>query len=140
MTLTDHDLDAYSNVSISPIPAAFGATSRDAPNRTSGATSDFLTVLVTEEIAHRQQTRLAASRQPGAAFPFSRRSTTSTSPTSRPSGSRSSDSALSPDFVTEGRFSILGGKPGRGRRISRWPSRTAPFKTASMRASSPPRN
>ena len=46
----------------------------------------FLAVLVAEEIAHRQQTRLTRlSRR--ASFPSSKRSTTSISPTSRPCAS-----------------------------------------------------
>jgi len=74
----------------------------------------FLTVLVTEEIAHRQQTRLARlSRR--AAFPFLK--TIDDFDFTYQSTLRLSllGSALSPDFVTEGRALIFGGKPGRGK-------------------------
>jgi DNA replication protein DnaC len=74
----------------------------------------FLTVLVTEEIAHRQQTRLARlSRR--AAFPFLK--TIDDFDFTYQSTLRLSllGSALSPDFVTEGRALILSGKPGRGK-------------------------
>ena len=74
----------------------------------------FLTVLVTEEIAHRQQTRLARlSRR--AAFPFLK--TIDDFDFTYQSTLRLSllGSALSPDFVTEGRALILTGKPGRGK-------------------------
>ena len=49
---------------------------------------DFLTLLISEEIAHRQQTRLDRLVR-RARFPFSRRSMISTLRTSRSSGSRS---------------------------------------------------
>jgi hypothetical protein len=41
-------------------------------------------------------------------------------------------SALAPDFVTEGRCLILGGKPGRGKLTSRWRLPTARSRTVSM--------
>jgi DNA replication protein DnaC len=75
---------------------------------------DFLTVLVTEEIAHRQQTRLARlSRR--AHFPFLK--TIDDFDFTYQSTVRLNvvGSALSPDFVTEGRSLILTGKPGRGK-------------------------
>jgi DNA replication protein DnaC len=53
--------------------------------REAWAYGDFLTLLVTEEIAHRQQTRLGRLTR-RAHFPFSRRSTTSTSRTNRRCG------------------------------------------------------
>jgi DNA replication protein DnaC len=75
---------------------------------------DFVTVLVTEEIAHRQQTRLARlSRR--AHFPFLK--TIDDFDFTYQSTVRLNvvGSALSPDFVTEGRSLILTGKPGRGK-------------------------
>jgi DNA replication protein DnaC len=75
---------------------------------------DFLTVLVTEEIGHRQQTRLArCSRR--AHFPFLK--TIDDFDFTYQSTVRLNvvGSALSPDFVTEGRSLILTGKPGRGK-------------------------
>ena len=75
---------------------------------------DFLTVLVTEEIAQRQQTRLARlSRR--AHFPFLK--TIDDFDFTYQSTVRLNvmGSALSPDFVTEGRSLVLIGKPGRGK-------------------------
>ncbi len=74
----------------------------------------FLTVLVTEEIAQRQQTRLARLSH-RAGFPFLK--TIDDFDFTYQSTVRLSllGSALSPDFVTEGRSLILGGKPGRGK-------------------------
>ena len=75
---------------------------------------DFLALLVSEEIAHRQQTRIARMVR-RARFPFLKtiddfnfifQSTVRLSLLG---------SALAPDFVTEGRCVILGGKPGRGK-------------------------
>jgi DNA replication protein DnaC len=74
----------------------------------------FLHCLVTEEIAHRQQTRLGrfSSR---AGFPFLK--TIDDFEFTYQSTLRLAllGSALSPDFVTEGRSLILSGKPGRGK-------------------------
>jgi DNA replication protein DnaC len=74
----------------------------------------FLTVLVTEEIAQRQQTRLARLVR-RAAFPFLK--TIDDFDFTYQSTLRLAllGSALSPDFVTEGRALILLGKPGRGK-------------------------
>ena len=75
---------------------------------------DFLGLLVAEEIAHRQQTRLARlSRR--ARFPFLK--TIDDFDFTYQSTVRLGllGSALSPDFVTEGRSLILFGKPGRGK-------------------------
>jgi DNA replication protein DnaC len=75
---------------------------------------DFLTLLATEEIAHRQQTRLARLTR-RAHFPFLK--TIDDFNFTYQSTVRLSllGSALAPDFVTEGRCLILGGKPGRGK-------------------------
>jgi len=75
---------------------------------------DFLTTLVLEEIAHRQQTRLQKlSRRAG--FPFLKTvddfDFTFQSTVRLPLVG----SFLSPDFVTSGRCLILSGKPGRGK-------------------------
>src|SRR6266705_4234801 len=75
---------------------------------------DFLGILVAEEIAQRQQTRLARlSRR--AAFPYLK--TIDDFDFTYQSTLRLSllGSALSPDFVTEGRALILGGKPEHGK-------------------------
>ena len=74
----------------------------------------FLAVLVTEEVAHRQQTRLGRlSRR--AEFPFLK--TIDDFDFTFQSTLRLAllGSALAPDFVTEGRCLILHGKPGRGK-------------------------
>jgi len=74
----------------------------------------LLTVLVAEEIAHRQQTRLARlTRRAG--FPFLK--TIDDFDFTYQSTVRLTllGSALSPDFVTDGRAVILSGKPGRGK-------------------------
>jgi len=75
---------------------------------------DFLGILVAEEVAHRKQTRLQTlSRR--ACFPFFK--TIDDFDFTYQSTVRLSllGSALSPDFVTEGRNLILMGKPGRGK-------------------------
>lgn len=75
---------------------------------------DFLGILVAEEIAQRQQTRLQRlSRR--AAFPFLK--TIDDFNFTYQSTLRLSllGSALSPDFITEGRCLIFTGKPGRGK-------------------------
>jgi DNA replication protein DnaC len=74
----------------------------------------LLTLLVTEEIAHRQQTRLGRLAH-RAGFPFLK--TIDDFDFTYQSTLRLSvlGSALSPDFVTEGRALILLGKPGRGK-------------------------
>jgi len=75
---------------------------------------DFLAVLVAEEVAHRQQTRVQRlSRR--ALFPFLK--TVDDFNFTYQSTVRLSllGSALSPDFITEGRSVILSGKPGRGK-------------------------
>jgi DNA replication protein DnaC len=75
---------------------------------------DFLTLLAAEEIAHRQQTRLARlSRR--AHFPFLK--TIDDFNFTYQSTLRAAvlGSALSPDFVTDGRSLIFTGKPGRGK-------------------------
>jgi DNA replication protein DnaC len=74
----------------------------------------FLALLVAEEVAHRQQTRLARlSRR--AQFPFLK--TIDDFDFTYQSTLRLAllGSALTPDFVTEGRCLILHGKPGRGK-------------------------
>jgi DNA replication protein DnaC len=75
---------------------------------------DFLAVLLAEEVAHRAQTRIQRltrrARLPFLKtiddFDFTYQSTVRLSLLG---------SALSPDFVTEGRCLILSGKPGRGK-------------------------
>lgn len=75
---------------------------------------DFLALLVAEEIAHRQQTRVGRMVR-RARFPFLK--TIDDFNFSYQSTVRLSllGSALAADFVTEGRCLIFGGKPGRGK-------------------------
>ena len=75
---------------------------------------DFLALLVSEEIAHRQQTRMARMVR-RAHFPFFK--TIDDFNFTYQSTIRLSllGSALAADFVTEGRCLIFGGKPGRGK-------------------------
>ena len=75
---------------------------------------DFLALLIAEEIAHRQQTCLGRVAR-WAHFPFFK--TIDDFDFTYQSVVRLSllGSALSPDFVTEGRSLILTGKPGRGK-------------------------
>src|SRR5207244_6393489 len=75
---------------------------------------DFLTLLVSEEIAHRQQTRLDRLLR-RAGFPFFK--TIDDFDFTYQSTVRLAllGSALSPDFITEGRALVLVGKPGRGK-------------------------
>jgi DNA replication protein DnaC len=75
---------------------------------------DFLAILVAEEIAQRQQTRLQRLSK-RAVFPFLK--TIDDFDFTCQSTLRLSllGSALSADFITEGRCLILSGKPGRGK-------------------------
>ena len=75
---------------------------------------EFLALLVAEEVAHRQQTRLARLSH-RAQFPFLK--TIEDFDFTYQSTLRLAllGSALAPDFVTEGRCLILHGKPGRGK-------------------------
>jgi DNA replication protein DnaC len=75
---------------------------------------DFLTLVITEEIAHRQQTRLGRLLR-RARFPFFK--TIDDFNFTYQSTVRLSllGSALASEFVTDGRCLILAGKPGRGK-------------------------
>lgn len=75
---------------------------------------DVLTMLVVEEIAHRQQTRLARLTR-WAHFPFLKTIDDFNFTYQSTLRLTMLGSALSPDFITEGRSLILTGKPGRGK-------------------------
>ena len=75
---------------------------------------DFLTWLATEEIAHRQQTRLDRLTR-RAHFPYLKTIDDFNFTYQSSLRLQMLGSALSPDFVTEGRSLILSGKPGRGK-------------------------
>src|SRR5262249_27288158 len=82
--------------------------------RESWSYRDFLALLATEEIAHRQQTRLA--RLTGRAhFPFLKTIDDFNFTYQSSLRLHMLGSALAPDFVTEGRSLILAGKSGRGK-------------------------
>jgi DNA replication protein DnaC len=82
--------------------------------REAWAYRDFLTLLATEEIAHRQQTRLARLTR-RAHFPFLKTIDDFNFTYQSSLRLHMLGSALSADFVTEGRSLILAGKPGRGK-------------------------
>jgi DNA replication protein DnaC len=75
---------------------------------------DFLALLVAEEVAHRQQTRIqrVSSR---CGFPFLKTIDDFDFTYQSTVKLTLLGSALSPDFVTDGRSLILHGKPGRGK-------------------------
>lgn len=75
---------------------------------------DFLALLVSEEIAHRQQTRLQRLVR-RARFPFLKTIDDFNFVYQSTVRLALLGSALAPDFVTEGRCLIFGGKPGRGK-------------------------
>ena len=82
--------------------------------REAWAYTDFLTLLATEEIAHRQQTRLARLTR-RAQFPFLKTIDDFNFTYQSSLRLHMLGSALAADFVTEGRSLILAGKPGRGK-------------------------
>src|SRR5262245_29642159 len=114
MSTTPDDLDSlFKTLSLANTRPAV----RDLPplaEPTNGAYRDVLTLLATEEIAHRQQTRLARLTR-RAHFPYLKtiddfNFTYQSSLRLQVLGAR-----LAPDFVTEGGSLILAGKPGRGK-------------------------
>lgn len=103
--------------------------------RESWSYRDFLALLATEEIAHRQQTRLARLTR-RAHFPFLKTIDDFNFTYQSSLRLHMLGSALAADFVTEGRSLILAGKPGRGKtHLAIAIARTAPFRMASMRSS-----
>ena len=114
MTLSDQQLDAMlKRLHLANTRRAW----RDLAGRAEQDTwtyRDFLALLIAEEIAHRQQTRLGRVAR-WAEFPFLK--TIDDFDFTYQSVVRLSllGSALSADFVTEGRSLILTGKPGRGK-------------------------
>ena len=93
---------------------ACGATWWPVRSSESWAYRDFLTLVATEEIAHRQQTRLARLTR-RAHFPFLKTIDDFNFTYQSSLRLQMLGSALAPDFVTEGRSLILAGKPGRGK-------------------------
>lgn len=114
MIAPDHDLDAlFKRLHLANARRVWRDLVARA-ERESWAYGDFLALLVAEEIAHRQQTRLARLTR-RAHFPFLK--TIDDFDFTYQSSLRLHmlGSALAPDFVTEGRSLILSGKPGRGK-------------------------
>jgi DNA replication protein DnaC len=114
MRLADHDLDALlKRLHLANTRRAWRELVRQAEQE-EWSYRDFLSLLVAEEIAQRQQTRLARLVR-RAQFPFLK--TIDEFNFLHQSTLRLAllGSALAPDFVTEGRCLILTGKPGRGK-------------------------
>jgi DNA replication protein DnaC len=114
MRLADHDLDALlKRLHLANTRRAWRELVRQAEQE-EWSYRDFLSLLVAEEIAQRQQTRLARLVR-RARFPFLK--TVDDFNFLHQSTLRLAllGSALAPDFVTEGRCLILTGKPGRGK-------------------------
>src|SRR5262245_65541284 len=86
----------------------------DRAERETWSYRDFLTLLATEEIAHRQQTRLARLTR-RAHFPYLKTIDDFNFTYQSSLRLHMLGSALTADFVTEGRSLILAGKPGRGK-------------------------
>jgi DNA replication protein DnaC len=94
--------------------AAFGVLSSTGAERERWSYRDFLTLLATEEIAHRQQTRLARLTR-RAQSPFLKTIDDFNFTYQSSLRLQMLGSALTAGFVTEGRSLILAGKPGRGK-------------------------
>ena len=86
----------------------------DRAEREAWTYAHFLSLLVTEEIAHRQQTRLGRVAH-RAGFPFLKTIDDFNFTYQSTLRLVLLGSMLSPDFITEGRALILVGKPGRGK-------------------------
>ena len=114
MSALDHDLDhLFKRLHLAHARRVWRDLVQRA-ERESWSYGDFLGILAAEEIAHRQQTRLARLSR-WAHFPYLKtiddfNFTYQTSLRLAMLGS-----ALAPDFVTEGRSLIFFGKPGRGK-------------------------
>src|SRR5437016_13904723 len=114
MTLDDQDLDALvKRLHLANTRRVWRELTRRAEQE-DWSYRDFLTLLVSEAVAHRQQTRLNRLVR-RARFPFLK--TIDDFNFMYQSTVRLSllGSALAPDFVTAGRCLIFGGKPGRGK-------------------------
>ena len=114
MTTTDPDLDVlFKRLHLANARRVW----RDLIQRAERETwsyRDFLMLLTTEEIAHRQQTRLTRLTR-RAHFPFLKTIDDFNFTYQSAVKLTVLGSALSPDFVTDGRSLIFTGKPGRGK-------------------------
>jgi DNA replication protein DnaC len=114
MTTHDQDLDAlFKRLHLANARRVWRDFIQRA-ERESWSYRDCLALLVTEEIAHRQQTRLARLTR-RAHFPFLKTIDDFNFTYQSSLRLQMLGSALSPDFVTEGRSLIFTGKPGRGK-------------------------
>ena len=114
MTAADTDLDAlFKRLHLANARRVWRDLVQRAERET-WAYADFLTLLVSEEIAHRQQTRLGRLTR-RAQFPFLKTIDDFNFTYQSSLRLHMLGSALSVDFVTEGRSLILAGKPGRGK-------------------------
>jgi len=114
MTAADPDLDAlFKRLHLANARRVWRDLVQRAERET-WAYADFLTLLVSEEIAHRQQTRLGRLTR-RAQFPFLKTIDDFNFTYQSSLRVHMLGSALSVDFVTEGRSLILAGKPGRGK-------------------------
>jgi DNA replication protein DnaC len=114
MTAADTDLDAlFKRLHLANARRVWRDLVQRAERET-WAYADFLTLLVSEEIAHRQQTRLGRLTR-RAQFPFLKTIDDFNFTYQSSLRLHMLGSALAADFVTEGRSLILAGKPGRGK-------------------------
>jgi DNA replication protein DnaC len=114
MIATDSDLDAlFKRLHLANARRVWRSLI-DRAERERWSYRDFLTLLATEEIAHRPQTRLARLTR-RAQFPFLKTIDDFNFTYQSSLRLQMLGSALSADFITEGRSLILAGKPGRGK-------------------------
>lgn len=114
MIAPDHDLDAlFKRLHLANARRVWRDLVQRA-ERESWSYRDFLGILAAEEIAHRQQTRLARLSR-WAHFPFLKTIDDFNFAYQTSLRLTMLGSALAPDFVTEGRSLIFTGKPGRGK-------------------------
>ena len=129
MTAADTDLDAlFKRLHLANARRVWRDLVQRAERET-WAYADFLTLLVSEEIAHRQQTRLGRLTR-RAQFPFLKTIDDFNFTYQSSLRLQMLGSALAADFVTEGRSLILAGQagtrenaPGDRDRVSRHPER-----------------
>jgi DNA replication protein DnaC len=114
MTLSDQTLDGWlKRLHLANTRRAWRELTRRA-EQDEWSYRDFLGLLVSEEIAHRQQTRLdRVVRRAG--FPFLKTIEDFNFRFQSTVRLALLGSVLAPEFVSEGRCLILGGKPGRGK-------------------------
>jgi DNA replication protein DnaC len=114
MIAADHDLDAlFKRLHLANARRVWRDLVQRA-EREAWSYRDFLALVAAEEIAHRQQTRLARLTR-RAHFPYLKTIDDFNFAYQSTVRLHLLGSALAPDFVTEGRSLIFTGKPGRGK-------------------------